>query len=429
MLPDKVSILILGGTVHLSRPFLKWLLAASAAPTWEGPAVSHIRLADKFLIAGAASSTFIDPDSLAALNDARVEYKQANLNVPATLAKIFDHPDGGSYDIVFDFTGEGISTMDVPEELLLERTTKLAHSIALESSKRQVKAHIRDTAAFMTIDVGAPAMKESDVVTPRTARSYWWYEAERAVASVADLPLAITRSAEVVGPFLVHGTIVSRYAFGYVYKYLNEPMKLLWGPELRTHAIHVDDWCPAAWQVALWTASQTRAEADAKAGENLPPVRIKDKLQDVLREKVGAGCCPRALTPRAPVFNLVDDTDLTQGKLLTMAGETFGIETGFTNALVNTWARLNLASVVNEINERHAEAIVEIMRKAGLPPSPLSGWLDLEMVANRSFALNNAKIKAVLGWKPQVRIDTAHLDDILDRMRDLRMFRKLIASL
>lgn len=424
MLPDKVSVLILGGTVHVSRPFLKWLLTASAAPTWEGPVITHIRLVDKFLIAGAATSTFVDPDSLEAYRDARVEYRQANLNSPATLASVYKHPDGGSYEIVFDFTGEGISSMDVPEELLLERTTKLAHSIALESSRHRVKAHVRDTAPFTTTDVGAPAMKEGDVVAPRTARSYWWYEAERAVASVDDLPLAITRSAEVIGPFLVHGTVVSRYALGYVYKYLDEPMKLFWGPELRTHAIHVDDWCPAAWKVALWTASHTRHEANAKAGEDLPPVRIKDKLQHSMREKVAAGCCPRDQTPRAPVFNLVDDTDLTQGKLLKMAGETFGIETGFTNAFVNAWARLNLASVVNEINEKHSEAIVEIMEKSGLPPSPLSGWLDLEMVANRSVAFDNAKIKSIIGWQPHVRIDKEHLDDILTKMKDLGMFRK-----
>ncbi|CBQ70575.1 conserved hypothetical protein [Sporisorium reilianum SRZ2] len=416
-LPAEVSVLILGGTAHLSRPLLKWLLDERADVQ-----IKHVRLADKYLVSNGTSTTYVDPDTWTALKDPRVEYRQVNLNIATNLSKVYDHPQGGSYDIVFDFTGEGIDHQDVPEELLLERTAKLARSIASESLRRGVKAHVRETFAFLTVEANAPAVKESDVIKPSSARAYWWYEAERAAASVDHLPLAIMRSAEVVGPFISSGSILSRYGLGTLYKRLGEPLKLLWGPELRIHTIHIDDWCPAAWQVVRWVASRSRSEADQLAGENLPPVRIKDKVQDSLREKVGPECCPRTQTPRAPVFNLVDDTNLTQGKLLSMTGEAFQVETGFVNALVNAYARLNLAGVAEDINEKHMNAINEIIKETGIQTCPVKGWLETELLANRSLAFDNAKIKRVLGWSPKIQIDRKCLDEILDKLRALNQF-------
>lgn len=417
-------MLILGGTTHLSRPLLKWLLDASQDAARDGVKVKHIRLADKYLVSNGTSTTYIDPDAWTALKDSRVEYRQVNLNNASNLYKVYDHPEGGSYDVVFDFTGEGIGQPDVPEELLLERTAKLARSIASVSLRRGVKAHIRDTVAFNTLDANAPPAKESDIVKPNAARAYWWYEAERAVASIRDLPLAITRSAEVVGPFVFYGSIPSRYALGKVYNYLGEPMKLLWGPDLRINTIHIDDWCPAAWKLVQWVSSRSRSEADQLAGEDLPPVRIKDKIQDSLREKVGSDCCPRSETPRAPVFNLVDDTDLNQGKLLQMIGEAFKIETGFTNAVINAYARINLGGVADDINEKHARAIGEIVEKTGIDDVALKGWIDTELLANRSLALSNEKIKKVVGWTPQVELNRERLDEILDRLREINQFPK-----
>lgn len=423
-LPAELSVLVLGGTTHLSRPLLKWLLDPAHDVERSNVKIKHIRLADKYLVSNGTSSTYIDPDTWKALDDPRAEYRQANLNLAPSLSTVYDHPHGGSYDVVFDFTGEGIGQPDVPEEVLLERTAKLARSVATESLRRNVKAHIRDTVAFLTVDPNAPPARESDIPKPKTARAYWWYEAERSAASVAGLRLAITRSAEVVGPFIFHGSIPSRFALGKVYSHLREPMKLLWGPDLRINTIHVDDWCPAAWKIAQWVASRPRSEADQLAGENLPPVRIKDKIQDKLREKVGPGCCPRSETPRAPVFNLVDDTNLNQGKLLGMIGESFKIETGFVNSFVNAWARVDLNNIVEEINEKHAAAIAEIVKETGINDVALNGWIDAELLANQSLAFSNQKIKSIIGWSPKVDLNRERLDEILDKLRELNQFPK-----
>lgn len=84
-----------------------------------------------------------------------------------------------------------------------------------------------------------------------------------------------------------------------------------WGSDLRINTLHTQDWCHAAWVLAIWIARLGRAAADEQGGEVLPPVRMKDK-GDAEREKDVEGICPRGKTPRAPVFNVVDDGNTTQ---------------------------------------------------------------------------------------------------------------------
>lgn len=113
---------------------------------------------------------------------------------------------------------------------------------------------------------------------------------------------------------------------------------------------------------------------------------------------------------------------MNQGKLLDMIGEAFQVETGFVNALVNTYARLNLSGVVNDVNEKHARAIEEITKETGIRDCPLSGWIDTDLLANRSLAFDNTKIKRVLGWSPKIQVDRSRLDEILDKLRALNQF-------
>ncbi|EPQ28426.1 uncharacterized protein PFL1_04252 [Pseudozyma flocculosa PF-1] len=413
-LPPQVSVLILGGLVHLARPLVCFLVNSDKDPAWSGPRISHIRIADKFLVAPGASTTHVDPETMQALEDPRVEYRQVNLNIAANVEKVYDNPNGGSYDIVFDFTGEGVLPIILPEELLIERTVKLAHALACESRRRNVRAHIRDTNCFMTVSPDAAPAKEGDVPKPKTIRSYWWYEAERAVASVEGLNLAILRPAQVMGPHLYHSAATARFMIGKLYQWTSEPMKWLWGPDLRIHTLWSTDWCRAAWGVAQWVSQRDRRACDDEAGEKLPPVQMKDKVQATLREKVGQGCCPRDATPTAPVFNVVDDEDMTQGKLIKIVGEYYKIEVGFVNAAINAWAKLNFSSVVDEVNERHAAIVEDVFLKYANRGTHLTSFQDPEALANRAIALDGSKIQRVIGWRPTVRIGTEQLQEMMD---------------
>ena len=95
-----------------------------------------------------------------------------------------------------------------------------------------------------------------------------------------------------------------------------------WSADLRLNSLHSTDWCSAAWATAQWLVTRSRAEANELAGELLPAVAPKDKGKGLGVEwnKDIELCCPRAKTPKAPVFNVTDGGDTDQGKLLDVVG-------------------------------------------------------------------------------------------------------------
>ncbi len=97
-------------------------------------------------------------------------------------------------------------------------------------------------------------------------------------------------------------------------------MKWLWTKDLRTNTVHIHDVTRAIWAVAKWYA-------DGKANWD-----------------------SKTMGP-TPIFNVVDNGITTQGTMAEIVGEIFKIETGFQGQLVSTFARLNMDSVVDDIND------------------------------------------------------------------------------
>jgi len=123
--------------------------------------------------------------------------------------------------------------------------------------------------------------------------------------------------------------------------------------------------------------------------------------------------CPPNKVARAPVFNVVDDDNTDQGKILEVVGKAFDIETGFVNAAIATWAKLNLSSVVDDVNAKHFDMVFEMLKHT-YPPvthesSPLTSFLDAETLANRALALDGSKLKRVIGWKPTQKLSAEGL--------------------
>src|SRR5689334_14246248 len=106
-----------------------------------------------------------------------------------------------------------------------------------------------------------------------------------------------------------------------VYKALESEMKWLWTKDLRTNTAHIDDVVRALWAVAGWY------------------VAGKAKWDD------------KAMGSKTPTFNVVDKGVTTQGVMADIIGQVFGIETGFQGQLISTFAKLNLDSVVDDIND------------------------------------------------------------------------------
>ncbi|KAE8212002.1 hypothetical protein CF327_g4316 [Tilletia walkeri] len=427
-LPESVSVLICGGMQHLARPLL-WFLAdnaSSSSGSRQGPQVQHVRVVDKFIVSEAGSSLWVDPRTHEVLRDPRFEYKQANLTNRETAQSVYRTPDGKAYDFVFDLTGEGAGLgQNLSSQMLLDRTTKLARQLAQISAQEGVRAHVRDTGGYLTIKPDEPAIKEGQVGgrTVKSKKAFWWHEAERAAADVPGLNLVITRSAGLWGPFQYVSPLMPRLYMGQVYQWHKEPMKLLWGPELRVHSIHTADWSSAAWQLACWMAQRGRVAADAEAGEDIARVEYNGKDEDEIKKLVAHNedVCPRDKVPRAPVFNVVDGDNTDQGKILEVVGTAFDVETGFVNAAITTWAKLNLSSVVDDVNAKHFDMVFEMLKSTDPPvtheTSPLTSFLDAETLANRALALDGSKLTKVIGFKPTQRLSAEALLDIRSGFR------------
>ncbi|KAK0527684.1 hypothetical protein OC842_004778 [Tilletia horrida] len=417
---DAVSVLICGGMQHLARPLL-WFLAEDKDATTTrrtGPQIKHVRMVDKFIVSQAGSSLWIDPRTLKTLQDPRFDYKQVNLMNREAAQKVFRAPDGGGYDIVFDLTGEGAGLgTNLSSQMLYDRTTKLARQLAEIAAAEGVKAYLRDTGGYLTIKPDEAALKEDQVAgrTVKSRKAFWWHEAERAVADVPGLNLVITRSAGIWGPFQYVSPLMPRLYMGQVYEWHKEPMKLLWGPELRVHSVHTFDYCAAAWQLACWMAQRGRAAADAEAGEPIGRIEYSGKDEDEIKRILSQAqdICPRDKTPRAPVFNVVDGDNTDQGKILETVGKAFNIETGFVNTAITTWARLNLSSVVDDVNAKHFDMVFDMLKHTHPPvtheTSPLTSFLDAEALANRALALDGSKLRRTIGWAPTRHLSAEEL--------------------
>jgi len=406
---------------HLARPLL-WFLAedppASSTNVRQGPAIKHIRVVDKFIVSESGSSLWVDPRTHAALRDPRCEYQQANLLNRDAAEKVFRTPNDTAYDFVFDLTGEGAGLgTNYSSPMLYERTTKLAHQLAEIAAKQGVRAYLRDTGGYLMIKPDEPALKEGQVGgrTVKSKKAFWWHEAERAVATVPGLNLVITRSAGLWGPFQYVSPLMPRLYMGQVYEWHKEPMKLLWGPELRVHSIHTYDWAIAAWSLTIWIAQRGRTAAESEAGEDIGSIEYQGKDEMEVKKLLASAeyICPPNKVARAPVFNVVDDDNTDQGKILEVVGKAFDIETGFVNAAIATWAKLNLSSVVDDVNAKHFDMVFEMLKHT-YPPvthesSPLTSFLDAETLANRALALDGSKLKRVIGWKPTQKLSAEGL--------------------
>ncbi|CAD6955051.1 unnamed protein product, partial [Tilletia controversa] len=92
-------------------------------------------------------------------------------------------------------------------------------------------------------------------------------------------------------------------------------------------------------------------------------------------------------------------------KILDVVGQAFKVETGFVNTAITTWAKLNLSSVVDDVNAKHMEMVFKLVKHVEDPAyvdgaSPLTCFLDAETLANRALALDGSKMTRITGWKP-----------------------------
>jgi len=94
------------------------------------------------------------------------------------------------------------------------------------------------------------------------------------------------------------------------------------------------------------------------------------------------------------VFNLVDQSKTDQGKLNDILQEIFGIKTGFVNVMVCQAAKLNMEYTTEHTNEKHLQPWSDLCRQHGITSTPLTPYLDQELLYDNNLALDGRKLEA-----------------------------------
>jgi nucleoside-diphosphate-sugar epimerase len=204
------------------------------------------------------------------------------------------------------------------------------------------------------------------------------------------LNLAIVRLAHVYGPYASQW-VATALTLARVYQHLEEEMKWLWSKDLRTNTVHIDDVTRALWDIAQWYDAG-KANWDAK--------------------DMGA----------VPTFNVVDDGVTTQGSLAELIGQIFNIQTGFQGTLVSTFARLNMDSVVDDVNDEVLGPWADLQADAGITRAgPLTPFMEKELLKDTDLSMDGSRLKKVLGFeyeKPRMTKDL--LDDVIESYRRMK---------
>jgi len=335
---SKPNVLVLGGVGFIGRNFVKYLVDNNVA--------AKIRVVDKVL----PSTAFLGEDHQKAFNNPIVEYQQGNLTSAASIAKIFTL-EGGKFNLVFNLAAE--TKYGQTDAVYAEKVLDLSTKVATEAAKQKVDRFVEVSTA-QVYEAGKKPSKENGKTDPWTALAKHKLKAEEELRKIAGLNLIIVRPAIVYGPGDING-LSPRIICGAVYQHIGEKMKFLWTEELKINSVHVRDVC-----AALWVVSQKGA--------------------------LGS------------VYNLADKSDLDQGKFNKVLEKVFKIETGFLGSMMSNLAKVNFKAVTEEVNDKHLKPWSELCKGASIVNTPLTPYLDQEVLYNNSLSVDGSAIEE-LGFK------------------------------
>eukprot|EP00298_Acanthocystis_sp_HF-20_P000601 c10829_g2_i1.p1 GENE.c10829_g2_i1~~c10829_g2_i1.p1 ORF type:complete len:375 (+),score=136.70 c10829_g2_i1:35-1126(+) len=331
---DKPKVLVLGGVGFVGRNFVKYLVDNELA--------SLIRVVDKAM----PITSFMSPLHQAAFDNPIVQFKQGDLSREATVDKSFALDDGSKFDYVVNLVSE--TKYSQSEETYEKNIFKVAQEVGKGAQKFGVKKFVELSHAAVYEPKNKHA-KEDHKIDPWTIQAKYKIKSEQHLQTLG-LPLVILRPAIIYGPADLTG-ISPRLICARVYKHKNQKMKFLWSGDLRINTVHVHDVARAIWHSCL-------------------------------------------NVPAGSVFNLADKSDTSQGSLNTILEQLFGIETGFQAALASQAAQLAMKSVAAEINDQHLGPWSEICQAANIPTTPLTPYLDVELLYNKHMSVSGEAIEA-----------------------------------
>jgi len=199
---------------------------------------------------------------------------------------------------------------------------------------------------------------EHDKIKPWTDIGRAKLEAEGELAKVGGLNYVVIRPAIVYGTGDVYG-LTPRLIVGSVYKESKDTLKSLYTKDLKLNTVHVNDVVRAIW---------------------------------FLTDHADSGS----------VWNLADKNDTDQGKVNQILEEIYGIKTKFVGAVEMTAGKaMGTKFLVSFANDLHLKPFSDACKKYGINETPLTPYLDEELVKENSTSIDGSAIEK-LGFKYEV---------------------------
>ncbi|KAK7747776.1 hypothetical protein SLS62_008920 [Diatrype stigma] len=351
MAAEKPSVLIIGGMGYIGR-FL-------ARHIHENQLASEVRLVDK----KPPEIVWLAPEFEEACS--RKYFMQKDASKEDALQEIFNRPDGKEWDYVFNCGGE--TRYSQGEERYRALNLALSVAVAKEAAKRKVRCFIELSTGSVYKPNSSPS-KEGDKLKPWSQMAVVKQEAEEALSKIEGLNLVIARLAYVYGPYATQELSTS-LCLARVYQSFEEDLKFLWTKELRMNSVHIDDVVRALWAMATWYDSGKPNWDAAAMGET-------------------------------PIFNVVDKGATSQGTIADIIGELFNIKTTFQGQILSNFARFNMDTIVDDINEDVLDPWGELLTEAGITKSiPLSPFTEKELLKDTDLSMDGSRLEQVVGFQ------------------------------
>jgi len=334
---SKPRVIVLGGCGFVGRNLVQFLV--------DNDLTSKIRVCDKMLPALAGLSEHQKD----VFN--KIDFKQLNLSRTNTIHKAFD--DDAPFDYVFNAAGE--TKYSQADAVYQENIIDVSTTCATEAAKRGIKKFIEISTAQI-YESNSKQKKEDGKLKPWTGIAKAKLAAEETLKKINGLNLIIVRPAIIYGPGDQTG-ITPRLITAAVYKTLGEKMEFLWDKDLKLNTVHVRDVVAALWHLAL----------NGKPGT---------------------------------IYNLADDSDTTQGTLCPILESIFGIKTGFMGTMKSKmFTAVAMKLVAEGANDKHLKPWSDLCKEHKITTTPLTPYLDEELLYDNDLAVNGHTIVNDTGFK------------------------------
>uniref|UniRef100_A0A1Q3F9G2 Putative c-3 sterol dehydrogenase/3-beta-hydroxysteroid dehydrogenase n=1 Tax=Culex tarsalis TaxID=7177 RepID=A0A1Q3F9G2_CULTA len=335
---SKPKVLILGGCGFIGRHLVDYLVTNDLA--------SKVKVVDKT----PPQMAWLNRRHTAAFASPVVEFCSGNLINVASCQNAFkiDSEDGSSWDFVINCAAETKPGQTDP--VYQEGILKLAMNCANEAAKCRCKRFVELSTGSMCSSEKVP-QKEDCPVEPWTMVGKYKAQTEQELAKVNGLSYTILRLPICYGTGDRKG-LTPRIIIAGIYKYLNETMKLLWTGSMKMNVVHVDDVSGALWELV---------NNEQAAGQ---------------------------------IFNICDDSGATQETITDLLAEIFNIKTDYWGIVMSSMTKTDMAGAIEEVNDKHLGPWAELCQLDGVLNTPLTPYMDQELLLHKHLNLDNGKLKS-----------------------------------